>query len=348
MLRSLTTDEPARRSGRPAPTQSLTLFLMLALTLAGAAGAQGDAPAAAADDPVLVQLGATRERASFVMERFEIAVRGVASSQGTPYDRGLFTQLYGFLPTFLEQRATELVLLAQARLRGIEVAEEEIDEVVAGIRANLGDEEAFARVLADAGFRDEAQLRDLVREAELVGRVLTAIREAVVVSDDEITIAYHAQRLRFSTPTEACVRHILVEDAAHAAELHTALEAGAEFAEIARTESIDPGSAARGGELGCLPRGVTVAAFDEAVFSADVGAYVGPVETEFGHHVLQVYDLLPAQVRPLADVRDEIEQELLAERADVTIAAIVASSGVLVFPESIPPLEDEDDEAAGA
>jgi peptidyl-prolyl cis-trans isomerase C len=329
----------------------LTLFLMLALAL-GAASAQGDEPApagraAAGSDPVLVQLGSTRERASFVMERFEIAVRGVASSQGLTYDRDLLEQLYGFLPTFLDQRATELVLMAQARARGIVVDEAEIDAIIDRVRANLGDADAFAQVMADAGFTGEPQLRVLVREAELVQRAIAAIRDAVVVTADEVTIAYHAQRLRFTAPAESCSRHILVAEEALAWELLELLEAGADFAELARASSIDSGSAVRGGELGCLRQGLTVPEFDEALFGSEPGAFIGPIATQFGYHLIQVDDVRPARVRALDEVRGELEQELRAERAEAVIAAIIASSGVQVFPQFIPPLDVAPDDGSG-
>ncbi len=331
---------------------SLTLFLMLALALGGAS-AQSEAPTpamrqAAGSDPVLVQLGSTRERASFVMERFEIAVRGVASSQGLTYDRDLLEQLYGFLPTFLDQRATELVLMAQARARGIEVDETEIDAIVERVRANVGDADAFAQVMADAGFTGEPQLRVLVRETELVQRALEAIRASVVVTADEVTIAYHAQRLRFTAPAESCSRHILVDEEALAWELLEQLEAGADFAELARASSTDSGSAVRGGELGCLRQGLTVPEFDEALFASELDVYVGPVATQFGYHLIQVYDMRPARVRALDEVRGELEQELRAERAEAVLAAIIASSGVQVFPHFIPPLDLALDEDAGA
>jgi peptidyl-prolyl cis-trans isomerase C len=345
--------DPSAPPLRTRTATSLTLFLMLALTLGAASAQGGDSPGAPATagaaDPVLVQLGSTRERASFVLERFEIAVRGVASSQGVAYGAELFEQLYGFLPTFLDQRATELVLIAQARARGIVVEDAEIDVIIERVRANAGgDDAAFALLLAEAGFSGEAQLRVLVRETELVQRALAAIRGGIVVTADEVTIAYAAQRLRFTAPAEACSRHILVTDEERAVEMRAELEAGADFGELARAESIDPGSAARGGELGCLRQGLTVPEFDTALFGSEVGAFVGPVGTQFGYHLIQVYEVRPARVRALAEVRAELEQELRQQRAEAVLSAIIDASGVQVFPQFIPPLEESVDEAAGA
>ena len=73
-------------------------------------------PAAAqANDPVLIEVGSHKERASAVLDRFEIAVRGLVMGQGGEFSRELLAQVYPFLPQYLEQRGAELALLQAAR-----------------------------------------------------------------------------------------------------------------------------------------------------------------------------------------------------------------------------------------
>lgn len=84
------------------------------------------------------------------------------------------------------------------------------------------------------------------------------------------------------------VRHILVEDEQTAAQALQALRDGESFAALARAISTDPGSGARGGELGESYVGNYVREFRAAIESAEIGALVGPVKSEFGYHVLQV------------------------------------------------------------
>lgn len=86
----------------------------------------------------------------------------------------------------------------------------------------------------------------------------------------------------------ADVRHILVESEETALEVLDALNRGESFADLASAVSTDPGSGARGGELGNSYVGNYVPEFREAVETADIGALVGPVETEFGFHIIQV------------------------------------------------------------
>src|SRR5205085_1255952 len=84
----------------------------------------------------------------------------------------------------------------------------------------------------------------------------------------------------------------------------------AKFAELAKKHSQDPGSAAKGGELGAFPRGVMVKAFDDAVFSMKPEEVSAPVETEYGYHVLRVTGITPGEVKSFEQARPEIEREL--------------------------------------
>lgn len=82
------------------------------------------------------------------------------------------------------------------------------------------------------------------------------------------------------------------------------------FADLARKESQDPGSGAQGGDLGFFGRGAMVKPFEDAVFAAKKGDIVGPVQSDFGFHVIQVTDIKPEKVKSLADATPEIEAQL--------------------------------------
>ena len=87
--------------------------------------------------------------------------------------------------------------------------------------------------------------------------------------------------------TTASARHILVSTAEECTDLKEQIEAGADFADVARQHSQCP-SGRRGGELGEFGRGQMVAEFEEVVFSATVGEVQGPVRTQFGYHLIEV------------------------------------------------------------
>jgi len=290
------------------------------------------------NDPVLIELGAQRERASDVLLRFDIAVRGMAASQGFPVDDALLEQVYPFLANFMQQRATEIVLLDQARMRGLVVDEAVVEAVIAQARAQFPDDEAFLAVLTGAGFRDVAQLESVVRETELLDALVVAIEAEIVLSELEVRVAYEAIKPRLAQPEQVCARHILVDSEPAAAALSRAAIAGADFAAMAATASTDRGSAANGGDLGCFPMGMMVPEFEAAAFGAEVGVATGAVRSAFGYHVILVERRLPSRSTPLEEVRTLLEQQLVAERVDATIEAYVAASGVRTYPDRIPPL----------
>lgn len=86
---------------------------------------------------------------------------------------------------------------------------------------------------------------------------------------------------------KASARHILVPSEDQCQDLKTQIEAGADFAELARQFSTCP-SGAKGGDLGSFGPGQMVREFDEVVFSAPVNTVQGPVKTQFGYHLLEV------------------------------------------------------------
>ena len=87
--------------------------------------------------------------------------------------------------------------------------------------------------------------------------------------------------------TRAKARHILVADEQAAQDLKTRIEAGADFAAMAREHSQCP-SRAQGGDLGEFGPGQMVPEFDKVVFSAEVGRVQGPVQTQFGYHLIEI------------------------------------------------------------
>ncbi|MGD9332197.1 MAG: peptidylprolyl isomerase [Desulfobacterales bacterium] len=87
--------------------------------------------------------------------------------------------------------------------------------------------------------------------------------------------------------TKASARHILVDSQAQCEELKQEIEAGADFADVARQHSKCP-SGRQGGDLGEFGPGQMVKEFDEVVFSGALNTVLGPVRTQFGFHLLEV------------------------------------------------------------
>ena len=145
-------------------------------------------------------------------------------------------------------------------------------------------------------------------------------------SEDEVKGFYEQNLQRFTTPEQRRASHILVADKEQADKLFAELQAKpALFAERAKELSKDPGSAKNGGDLGFFGKGMMVPEFETAVFTGKKGDLVAPVKTNFGYHIIRIDDVQAAQVKPLADVRGEIEA-LYAQQASMQAFAAEAEN----------------------
>lgn len=110
----------------------------------------------------------------------------------------------------------------------------------------------------------------------------------------------------------ATARHILVDTEALCLKLKAEIEAGADFAEVARNNSSCP-SRAQGGDLGTFLPGQMVPEFDTAVFTGEVNKLLGPVQTQFGYHLIEVTKRWESEATPHGG---NLDQALLALRED--------------------------------
>lgn len=316
------------------------LAMLLLLALPALAVAQDDA--SEDENPVVLQHGDEVERLEAFEARFEIALRNLAASQGVELTPEVRAQLAPLQAQFLEQRATELALLAEARERGFEVDEEAVEEEVEQARANVPEGSTFDDLLEQSGIGDEDTLRSLIGENQLINELVNELRGDIEVSDAEVEEAYEERREEFETPEQVCARHILVESEEEAESLLAELEGGADFAELAGEHGTDA-TADQGGDLGCFGREQMVGPFAEAAFEAEVGEPTGPVETDFGHHVILVEERREAGTAPLDEVRGQLEEQLVNQRLQGEIEELEQQAGVETFPDNLPEPELPDD-----
>jgi len=160
---------------------------------------------------------------------------------------------------------------------------------------------------------------------------------------------------RFGTKEERKASHVLItvksdakEEEKKAAEQKAKQIAEAvrknpkSFADVAKKESQDPGSAPQGGDLGFFSRGAMVKPFEDAAFAAKKDEIVGPVQSEFGWHVIQVTDIKPAKVKSLAEATPEIEAGIRKGAAQRRFAELAEQFSNTVYeqPTSLKPAAD--------
>ncbi|MCA1730919.1 MAG: peptidylprolyl isomerase [Actinobacteria bacterium] len=227
---------------------------------------------------------------------------------------------------------------AYARENGIEVSGEEIEAEVEQTKEQVGQQaqaagqdlspdEAFQKALDQFGYTED-QFREEVR----TGLLLKKVREEAVGGEkptqQEIEDFYEKNKdTQFKIPERRCIRHILFgpDDEDKAKEVKDELDDGGDFAELARENSQDPGSAEQGGDLGCNPKGGFVPEFDEAAFDAEKGDIVGPIKTDFGYHVLEVTDIQEEEEVPFEEAAPKIEDQLSQQRQAAEFDAWIQS-----------------------
>lgn len=188
---------------------------------------------------------------------------------------------------------------------------------------------------------------------------LSAVSKDIAVNEQDLKTYFeqNAARLGGGTPEERRASHILVKVApgAPAADKEKA-KAKAEqllaqvrknpdsFAELAKKNSEDPGSAAQGGDLDFFTRGAMTKAFEDAAFALKQKGEIGDlVETEFGYHIIRLTDIKPGKTRTFEDLRPQLEVELKKQQAQKKYAdaAETFANGVYEQSDSLKPVADK-------
>ena len=197
------------------------------------------------------------------------------------------------LGALLEQRreVSEALVPAQAHLAQVRVGEAQLK---AYYDANPAEFRIPERVRAEY----------LVLSAEALGR-------QDPVPEAELKAAYDLRAAQYRVEEQRRASHILVKTKDEAEQLAAeARKAPARFAELAQKHSQDPGSAAKGGDLGLFGRGMMVPAFEQAAFRQKEGEIGPPVQSDFGWHVIRVTGVQAGKARSFAEVRGELAAEL--------------------------------------
>lgn len=155
---------------------------------------------------------------------------------------------------------------------------------------------------------------ELARQTILIRDLFTNYQKTNAVTDEEVKAEYD----RFAAANsgkEYKARHILVDKEDDAKAIIAKLKKGAKFEDIAKKESKDPGSGAKGGDLDWAPAGNYVAEFATALGALTKGKMTEtPVKSQFGYHVIRLDDVRDAQLPPLDQVKPQVLQQLQQQK----------------------------------
>ena len=249
-------------------------------------------------------------------------------------------QFAEFLGALVQWEAVEQ---SAAEEFGIEPTEEEVEAEAERLVTEFGQGATREEFLEGQGISE-----DLLRLTASQILVENGVRAEVEPTVEEPTVEA-AERAIADTPvawtSEVCAVHILVETEDEATAALGRLEDGEEFAVVAQEVSIDTGSGAAGGDLGCASPSAYVPEFAEATVTAELGTVVGPVESQFGFHLIRVDE---RTTMPVEEVRLSLRENgigqavsdwflLAIESADVTVIEEYGSWSTDPFPTVVAP-----------
>lgn len=274
-------------------------------------------------------LGMLAVVAGVTSSRAEVVDRVIAAVDGKPitlYDLEHWMEQRGFRgePTreALDAYVTEQLLADEAKAAGISVSDEDIDRYITEVKAQRGmNEAAFDEALRREGMTLEAYRRNVqseIAKSQLVGK---EVHGRVSVSSEEVRRHYDQHAGDYALAERVHLRMILIPvppetpaaDVGRAEmfvhTLHSKLQNGADFAEMARLYSAGPG-ASEGGDLGWFERGQIVKPVEDVAFRLKAGVLSNPIRSPAGFHLLKVEERQGSVQQPFEAVADQIREEL--------------------------------------
>lgn len=309
----------------------------------------------AGDDAVrraISGIQAFQENGRFSPERYEALIKAqgmtVAGFEAQLRQDATLQQLAGGVAQsgFMARTVSDRVLALQGEKREVMEHRLAADDYLSQVKLEEG---------AGKKFYDANSKRFEIPEqakAEYVVLSLQAIESQVTVSDAEIKSWYEGHKDRYQQPEERRASHILIaadkgdkaQAKAKAEEVLKEVQKNpAAFPELAKKYSQDPGSAAKGGDLGFFGRGAMVKPFEDTVFKLKEGETSGIVESDFGFHIIKLTGIHSGKEKALSEVRPEIEAELKKQAASRKFAEAAEGFSNLVYEQadSLKPVADK-------
>jgi len=210
----------------------------------------------------------------------------------------------------LETLITEKIIELEAKKQNISVSQEDVDAEINEIMEGYGGEEAFKQALEYYGYT----MDDIKRNITINTKIKKLVEPSITITEEEMKEYFEKNKDSFDQEEQVKARHILVDTEEEAKEIKGKIDAGEDFAELAKEYSKDEGSKAAGGSLGYFGRGRMVASFEEAAFSLEIGEVSEPVKSDFGYHIIKVEDKKEAKEANYEESKEKIKDIILEDK----------------------------------
>ncbi len=203
------------------------------------------------------------------------------------------------------------------------------DTLMTGLLDQLVDQAILADTVSTDPANDPLAVR-VQLENDRRGALANLAAGAVVadaVTDEAVQAAYDTEIASFQPQPEFHAAHILVDSEDKATALKAEIDGGKAFADVAKENSTD-GSAANGGDLGWFGLGQMVPEFEEAVKGMSAGEVAGPIQTQFGYHLILLEEARESAPPALDTVRPQIENQIRQTALEAKLTELRAAAEV--------------------
>jgi len=311
---------------------TILFSLVVGMTLLGgiASGAEKKKPAkeakaAAAPAAVAKVNGVSIKRSDLELAMKVTLARNPVNQTPTP-------EMLQQIETAITQQliAAELIYQAGQKLE-IKDLDKQVDDIIAKNKAKYATPADFEKELKSNNLTDK-ELQTLARKNIVINNYIDKeIVSKLTANEADAKKFYDENPDKFKTGDSVKASHILIaadekataDDKKKAKEKAEALlnkiKAGDDFAELAKKESSDPGSAKNGGELGYFGKGQMVPPFEQAAFALKPGEVSGVVESQFGYHIIKVTDVKKAGTVDFNEAKGRIQEYLKDQKAQKAV-----------------------------
>lgn len=235
-----------------------------------------------------------------------------------------------FNEQLLDKLVDRVLIWREAVANNVTMDDSTANAIIASFIQQMGGDANINNFLRQVNLERDALMSSLRQDLLIRKYLEDKFSSQIDISEEKVREYFDTNRDQFIMPDSVHARHILVrvqpddDEATREAkraridDVLTKIEAGGDFAELAKENSDDP-SAIRGGDLGTFAQGTMVAPFDSAAFALKKGAVSGVVETQYGYHLIKVEDKKQGTVLQF----DDIKEDLMSRMYDYELANLI-------------------------
>ncbi|WP_178021097.1 peptidyl-prolyl cis-trans isomerase [uncultured Paenibacillus sp.] len=213
-----------------------------------------------------------------------------------------------------EQALTNLInqelVNQEAAKKNITVTDADIDAEIESYKTQFGSEEALNQALVQYGMTMDDLRKQVVMELKLT----KLLEPQIKVTDEQVKETFESYKDSFNTPEQVRTSVILVATEQEAKDIVKQLDEGADFAELAKSKSLDAATKEQGGDTDFFGRGEKEEAVETAAFKLAKGEVSEPVKTSEGYQVIKVTDKKEAHTATLEEKKEEIRKGLVSQQ----------------------------------